>query len=109
MPPISEAQDTKAPPTFATLRRFLPYLWPAGNRALKTRVVVAMTLLLIATSANLSMGWLYKAAIDRMVPGMEAGAQIAEAGLARCCTKSWQANRAGVLRSWVVIVPYRSA
>ena len=77
MPPISEAQDTKAPPTFATLRRFLPYLWPAGNRALKTRVVVAMTLLLIATSANLSMGWLYKAAIDRMVPGMEAGAQIA--------------------------------
>ena len=77
MPPISEAQDTKAPPTFATLRRFFPYLWPAGNRALKTRVVVAMTLLLIATSANLSMGWLYKAAIDRMVPGMEAGAQIA--------------------------------
>ncbi len=62
---------------FATLRRFLPYLWPDDNRALKTRVVVAMTLLLIATAANLSMGWLYKAAIDRMVPGMTAGAQIA--------------------------------
>ncbi|MEP6784183.1 MAG: ABC transporter ATP-binding protein/permease [Sphingomonadales bacterium] len=77
MPPMIEAGPATAPDGFATLRRFLPYLWPADNRALKTRVVVAMTLLMIATAANLSMGWLYKAAIDRMVPGMAAGAQIA--------------------------------
>ncbi|MES2289014.1 MAG: ABC transporter ATP-binding protein/permease [Pseudomonadota bacterium] len=76
MPPMTEARPETAD-GFATLRRFLPYLWPDDNRALKTRVVVAMTLLLIATAANLSMGWLYKAAIDRMVPGMTAGAQIA--------------------------------
>jgi ABC-type transport system involved in Fe-S cluster assembly fused permease/ATPase subunit len=76
MPPLTEAKPGTAD-GFATLRRFLPYLWPADNRALKLRVVLAMTLLLIATTANLSMGWLYKAAIDRMVPGMAAGAQIA--------------------------------
>ena len=80
MPPNAEARteaESSAPPALATLRRFLPYLWPAGNPTLKRRVVVAMLMLLIATSANLSMGWLYKAAIDRMTPGMEAGAQIA--------------------------------
>ena len=62
---------------FASLRRFLPYLWPSDNPALKARVVIALLLVLVAKGITLSMGWLYKWAIDRMVPGMEASAQIA--------------------------------
>ena len=76
MPPLAE---TSARPVagFASLRRFLPYLWPAGDRALRVRVVLALLLVLVAKGITLSMGWLYKWAIDRMVPGMEASAQIA--------------------------------
>jgi len=78
MPPqITTTERPKA--GFSALRRFLPYLWPAGDTALRTRVVAALLLVLVAKGITLSMGWLYKWAIDRMVPGMESGAQIAMA------------------------------
>jgi ATP-binding cassette, subfamily B, heavy metal transporter len=78
MPPhIATTERPKA--GFSALRRFLPYLWPAGDTALRTRVVAALVLVLLAKGITLSMGWLYKWAIDRMVPGMESGAQIAMA------------------------------
>jgi len=59
------------------LRRFLPYLWPAGRADLKLRVLVAMLLVLAAKAAVLSMPFAYKAVIDRMAPGMESGVSIA--------------------------------
>jgi ATP-binding cassette subfamily B protein len=76
MPPIVEASD--APPAgFATLRRFLPYLWPADNRALRLRVVAALLLVVVSKGVTLSMGLVYKAAIDRMVPALKPEVQIA--------------------------------
>ena len=59
------------------LRRFLPYLWPAGEPRLKARVVIAVALVLLAKGVALSTGFVYGAAIDRMAPGMEAGAAVA--------------------------------
>ncbi|CAN5215584.1 ABC transporter ATP-binding protein/permease [soil metagenome] len=76
MPPVVETGNSPVA-GFASLRRFLPYLWPADNPALRVRVVLALLLVLVAKGITLSMGWLYKWAIDRMVPGMEASAQIA--------------------------------
>ena len=76
MPPSDPVSD-RPKAGFATLARFLPYLWPAGNLGLRMRVVAALLLVLVAKGITLSMGWLYKWAIDRMAPGMEAGAQIA--------------------------------
>ncbi|HVF93686.1 MAG TPA: ABC transporter transmembrane domain-containing protein, partial [Sphingomonas sp.] len=35
-------------PLLPTLRRFLPYLWPAGQTGLKVRIVVAMTLVVLS-------------------------------------------------------------
>jgi len=64
---------------FRTLGRFLPYLWPKGDPALKARVAGAMLLLLVGMAATLSMGWVYKYAIDRMAPGLEPAAEIAMA------------------------------
>ncbi len=76
MPPIVEASD--APPAgFATLSRFLPYLWPADNRALRLRVVAALLLVVVSKGVTLSMGLVYKAAIDRMVPALKPEVQIA--------------------------------
>jgi ABC-type transport system involved in Fe-S cluster assembly fused permease/ATPase subunit len=76
MPPIVEASDAQ-PAGFATLRRFLPYLWPADNRALRVRVVAALLLVVLSKSVTLSMGLIYKAAIDRMLPALKPEVQIA--------------------------------
>jgi hypothetical protein len=42
MPPAVSAGADR--PLAATLRRFLPYLWPDDAPALKVRIVAAMTL-----------------------------------------------------------------
>ena len=64
-------------PGWGTLRRFLPYLWPAGQPGLRARVVIAVVLVLLAKAIALSTGFVYGAAIDRMAPGMEAGVAVA--------------------------------
>lgn len=51
---------------FRTLKRFLPYLWPAGQPALKLRVVTALILVLVAKAVLLVMPFAYKGVIDRM-------------------------------------------
>lgn len=76
MPPASPDHNAPIPPVWATLRRFLPYLWPADAPALRRRVVVAMVLVLLAKLVSLAMPFAYKAAIDRMAPGMEPAAAL---------------------------------
>lgn len=51
---------------FATLKRFLPYLWPAGRPALKSRVVMALVLVMLTKAIQLVMPFAYKGVIDRM-------------------------------------------
>ncbi len=72
-----------APPTepqgdadFRTLRRFLPYLWPAGQVALKARVVLALALVLIAKAVLLVMPFAYKGVIDRMAGASGQGQAV---------------------------------
>lgn len=60
-----------------TMRRFLPYLWPADAPALRARVVGAMLLVLLAKAITLVMPFAYKGAVDRMAPGLEAQAGLA--------------------------------
>ena len=79
MPPETMNMTERPEAGWEALRRFLPYLWPAGEPALKARVVAALALVLIAKGATLIMPFAYKAAIDRMVPGMEAAAGLAMA------------------------------
>ncbi|HET9429487.1 MAG TPA: ABC transporter ATP-binding protein/permease [Allosphingosinicella sp.] len=63
-------------PGWGTLRRFLPYLWPAGEPGLKVRVVFAVLLVLAAKAAILTMPFAYKAAVDRMSGGMDEAAGL---------------------------------
>ena len=72
-----EKEVTKAEASFATLSRFLPYLWPKDLPALRVRIVIAMLLVLVSKGVQLSMGFVYGAAIDRMQPGLEAGVWMA--------------------------------
>ncbi len=76
MPP-STPDSAAVPPAWATLRRFIPYLWPADAPALRRRVAIALMLVLVAKLITLAMPFAYKAAIDRMAPGMEAAAGLA--------------------------------
>jgi len=64
---------------FGTLRRFLPYLWPPGEPALRARVVVAMLLVILARSTGILMAYPLKWAVDRMAAGVPDGIQIAVA------------------------------
>ena len=77
MPPLS-ATDTKNPEHgFATLRRFLPYLWPRHAPALRLRVGIALALVLVSKATVLVMPFAYKGAIDRMAPGREPAVMLA--------------------------------
>jgi ATP-binding cassette subfamily B protein len=62
---------------FAIMRRFLPYLWPADQPQLRFRIVLAMLLVLVSKAIQLSMGFLYAGAVDRMAPGKESAAGLA--------------------------------
>ncbi len=64
---------------FGTLRRFMPYLWPKAEPALRARVVIAMVLVILAKSTSLVMPFAFKGAIDRMAAGVPDGIQIAVA------------------------------
>lgn len=76
MPP-STPDNADLPPVWATLRRFFPYLWPADAPDLRRRVAIAMALVVVAKVVSLAMPFAYKAAIDRMAPGMEPAAALA--------------------------------
>jgi ATP-binding cassette subfamily B protein len=72
-----------AEPGFAALRRFLPYLWPAGEPGLRARVVLSLMLVIVSIAiTTLVMPLAYGAAINRMTAGMEPAAAIAIALIA---------------------------
>jgi ATP-binding cassette, subfamily B, heavy metal transporter len=75
MPPISTTPDTSL--DFAVMRRFLPYLWPQDMPGLRIRIVLSLLLVLISKAVQISMGFLYGAAIDRMKPGGEQAVWLA--------------------------------
>ncbi|HVR90335.1 MAG TPA: ABC transporter ATP-binding protein/permease [Novosphingobium sp.] len=63
-----------------TLRRFLPYLWPADRPALRWNIVGALLLVLLAKAITLALPFAYKRAIDAMAgTGSSAAFQIAAA------------------------------
>ncbi|HST35140.1 MAG TPA: ABC transporter ATP-binding protein/permease [Allosphingosinicella sp.] len=72
------AEDAKHP-GWGALRRFLPYLWPAGAPGLKARVVFAVLLVFAAKGATLVMPFAYKGVIDRMSAGQSEAAWLAVA------------------------------
>jgi ATP-binding cassette subfamily B protein len=70
--PITSDQRQDAE-SWSTLKRFLPYLWPRDNPALRWRIVVALGLVLLAKGIVLAAPFAYKDAVDSMsTPGNEA-------------------------------------
>ena len=80
MPPDTADEKTiSREEGWRTLRRFLPYLWPAEQPALKLRIVIAMLLVLAAKAVTLSLPFAYKRAVDTMT---NAGNELVMVALA---------------------------
>ena len=72
----TRARDAES---WATLRRFLPYLWPRDNPGLRMRIVVAMALVLAAKAVTLALPFAYKGAVDAMSGTASDAANVAMA------------------------------
>ncbi|MBN8815868.1 MAG: ABC transporter ATP-binding protein/permease [Sphingomonas sp.] len=69
MPPLASS-PTRDRPLIPTLRRFLPYLWPADAPALKARIIGAMSLVLASKLVQVfGAAYTLKYAVDRMAGG----------------------------------------
>ncbi|MFT4027932.1 MAG: ABC transporter ATP-binding protein/permease [Novosphingobium sp.] len=67
MPPDTAPNDPNARHDgWNTLRRFLPYLWPQDNAALRWRIVGAVALIVLSTVSQLILPYLLKWAVDAM-------------------------------------------
>ena len=75
MPPDTATNNADARHDgWGTLRRFLPYLWPHDNPALRRRIIGATLLILAAKATTLALPYAYKKAIDAMsLPGTAPG------------------------------------
>ncbi|OBV11252.1 ABCB family ABC transporter ATP-binding protein/permease [Erythrobacter dokdonensis] len=87
MPPDSQQpadpdKPARAVEGWPTLRRFLPYLWPSDHPALRTRIVVAMGLVLGGKAITLALPFAYKGAVDAMSGNVDEGLMIALAMVA---------------------------
>jgi len=79
-----ETREQKPNAGFAALWRFLPMLWPKGQAELKTRVIVAVLLVLGGKAVTLLGPYALKLAVDRMSAhaafAVVAGLVVAYAG-----------------------------
>jgi len=78
----SSSETEKSPPEaegWTTLRRFLPYLWPAGNWPLRRRIIVALIFVLFAKGVTLTLPFAYSGAVDAMsdTGAIDEGALVA--------------------------------
>ena len=71
-------EDKQAPENqWRTLATVAPYLWPAGRRDLRLRVVLAVILLLLSKIVTVYVPFLYKAAVDSLGPQASGGSVAA--------------------------------
>ena len=81
MPPDTATSDRPTSPPdaegWATLRRFLPYLWPKDKPGLKARIIGAMVFVLAAKGVTLALPFAYKNAVDAMTTPSNEAAMVA--------------------------------
>ena len=51
-----------------TIRKVLPYLWPADKSSIKVRVVLSLIVLVLARTVSVATPFYYKAAVDALAP-----------------------------------------
>ena len=77
MPPDTATDPNARHDGWQTLRRFIPYLWPHDNPALRWRIAGALGLVLGSKAIVLTLPFFYKNAIDAMTIGGSAALTVA--------------------------------
>ncbi len=77
MPPDTATNSHARHDGWQTLARFIPYLWPRDNFALRWRIAGALLLVLGSKAIVLTLPFFYKNAIDRMTIGGSAALTLA--------------------------------
>ncbi len=77
MPPDTATNSHARHDGWQTLARFIPYLWPRDNLALRWRIAGALLLVLGSKAIVLTLPFFYKNAIDRMTIGGSAALTLA--------------------------------
>ena len=97
MPPDTATNSNDRHDGWQTLARFIPYLWPRDNLALRWRIAGALLLVLASKAIVLTLPFFYKNAIDRMTPSA-LGGESAALNLALAFVLAYAAGRfAGVV------------
>jgi ATP-binding cassette subfamily B protein len=83
------------------VRTLLPLLWPRGETAMRVRVVMALSCLLIAKLANILVPFLFKRLVDALSPKLAAAVALPLGlllayGLARVMTQVFSELRDGI-------------
>ena len=80
MPPDTTTSDQRHDAeSWSMLKRFIPYLWPRDNPALRRRIVIAIVLVLLAKGIVLAVPFAYKDAVDSMSEPANEAAMVAMA------------------------------
>src|SRR5687768_7467938 len=82
MPPDTASDRAERHDGWDTLRRFLPYLWPRDNPALRWRIAVALLLVLAGKAMVLALPFFYKGAVDAITMRGFGGAPALQLALA---------------------------
>jgi ABC-type transport system involved in Fe-S cluster assembly fused permease/ATPase subunit len=70
MPPTAPTTTAKPNASFATLRRFLPYLWPPGATGVKVRIVIALFFVILSKLVQVyGAPFALQGAVDGMARG----------------------------------------
>ena len=77
MPPDQPTVTPADHDSWATLRRFVPYLWPKGDPGLRWRIVGAFLFVLLAKATILALPFAYKRAVDAMTTPTNEAAMVA--------------------------------
>ncbi|MBX7459222.1 ABC transporter ATP-binding protein/permease [Qipengyuania sp. 1NDH17] len=78
MPPeTAQSQTAQDLEGWATIKRFLPYLWPRDNPLLKRRIIGSMAFVLAAKATILALPFAYKEAVDSMTTPANEGVMVA--------------------------------
>ncbi len=77
MPPDTASETPAEHDSWATLGRFLPYLWPKDDRALRHRILGAFAFVLLAKATMLALPFAYKNAVDAMATPANEAAMVA--------------------------------
>lgn len=77
MPPDAATTTPADHDSWATLKRFLPYLWPRDDKRLRQRIAGAFLFVILAKATTLALPFAYKCAVDSMASPADGAAAVA--------------------------------